>query len=134
MIEMVALDDEATPDWTGAARYIDALITEEIGQDLIQECSVDPDEADRPDVLEAVKSRLRKDLERFRDDVETDRDEIEVWEYAGSRIFVTLGHWSDEDKPDSAHGWMCRLADSGALGAAGFHRLRKADLLSDLET
>ena len=133
MIEMVALDEEQMPDWLAGSHYIDALIIEEIGDDLLLECGVNTEKDARPTWLETVKERLRDDMERFRDDIETDRDEIEVWEYAGSRIFVTLGRWADEDNPSSAHGWMCRLADSGVLGAAGFHRLRKADLLSDLE-
>ena len=133
MIEMVALDEQQAPDWRAGSRYIDALIFEEVGDDLLLECGVDPETEDRWTWIEAVKDRLRDDLDRFRDDIETDRDEIEVWEYEGSRIFVTFGRWTDEDEPNSAHGWMCRLADSGVLGAAGFHRLRKADLLPNIE-
>jgi hypothetical protein len=28
----------------------------------------------------------------------------------------------------SGHGWMCRLVDAEVLGAAGFERVRKAEL------
>ena len=30
--------------------------------------------------------------------------------------------------PYSGHGWMCRLVDASALAAAGFERVRKAEL------
>ena len=38
------------------------------------------------------------------------------------------GSEDDESDPDSGHGWMCRLLDSEALGAAGFERVRKAEI------
>ena len=33
-----------------------------------------------------------------------------------------------EADPDSGHGWMTRLVDVSALGAAGFSRVRKAEV------
>lgn len=35
----------------------------------------------------------------------------------------------DESNPHSGPGWLTRLVDAGALGAAGFSRVRKAELL-----
>ncbi len=40
--ELVALDPGEEPDWTEAASSIDALILEEIEDDLIEQCGVDP--------------------------------------------------------------------------------------------
>ena len=74
---------------------------------------------------------LRADLESFRDDVEGDHDEIEEWDFRGGRILASTGTYEDEFDPLSGHGWMCRLLDSGALGIAGFERVRKYAL--DLE-
>jgi hypothetical protein len=76
-----------------------------------------------------VQRRLRADVARFRDDVETDHDEIEQWQLGDELILASSGSWEDEANPDSGHGWMCRLADAGVLVAAGFHELRKADLV-----
>jgi hypothetical protein len=64
-----------------------------------------------------------------RADVEGDHKEIEEWEFRDGRVFASVGSMSDEAHPDRGHGWMCRLADAGALAAAGFVRVRKADLL-----
>jgi hypothetical protein len=75
-----------------------------------------------------VRERLRSDLDRFRGDVEGDHDEIEEWSFRGGRIFASVGTEDDESDPDKGHGWMCRLVDSEALGAAGFERVRKAEL------
>jgi hypothetical protein len=75
-----------------------------------------------------VKERLRSDLTSFRADVEGDHDQIEEWDFLGGRVFAAVGTEQEEADPDSGHGWMCRLADSEALGAAGFSRVRKADL------
>src|SRR6266508_3521780 len=41
-IELVALEAGQAPDWAEAERFIDALIVEEIGDDLLQLCGVDP--------------------------------------------------------------------------------------------
>jgi hypothetical protein len=76
-----------------------------------------------------VKERLRSDLERFRADIESDHDQIEQWSFREGRIFASVGSADDESDPDSGHGWMCRLVDSEALGAAGFDRVRKAELV-----
>jgi len=136
MMEMVALELGLSPDWKEAEAYIDSLVLEEVGEDLLAECGVDPEVDRRERWLSLVKERLREDLRRFRQDVETDRDELEVWELEDALLFVSVGSAADEGDPDNAHGWMCRLVDSGALAAAGFKRVRKAELypLSEAES
>ncbi len=127
-VELVALEPGREPDWEEAERYIDALVLDEIEDDLLELCGVDPD-SDPPETwLDTVKERLRLDLERFRADVETDHDQIEQWELAGGRVLAAMGGFEDESDPGSGYGWMCRLVDSGALAAAGFVQVRKADL------
>ena len=127
-VELVALEPGELPDWDEAERYIDALILEEIEDDLLEQCGVNPDRDPRETWLEKVKKRLRSDLERFRADIEGDHDEIEEWDFRDGRIFASVGTLADESDPDSGHGWLCRLLDSGALAAAGFERVRKAQL------
>ncbi len=128
-VELVALEPGEAPDWAEAAAYIDALILEEIEDDLLEQCGVDPDNDPRQSWIDKVKERLRADLERFRADVDGDHDEIEEWDFRDGRIFASVGSYEDESNPDSGHGWLCRLADVGALSAAGFRRVRKAQLL-----
>ena len=128
-VELVALEPGEAPDWAEAEAYIDALILEEIEDDLLEQCGVDPNNDRRESWLDKVKERLRTDLERFRSDVEGDHDEIEEWDFRDGRIFASVGSYEDESNPDSGHGWLCRLADVGALAAAGFQRVRKAQLL-----
>ena len=128
-VELVALEPGELPDWDEARRYIDALILEELGDDLLELCGVEPDHDPRETWLEKAKARLRADLESFRADVEGDHDEIEEWDFRGGRIFAAVGSFEDERNPDSGHGWMVRLVDASALGAAGFARVRKAELL-----
>jgi hypothetical protein len=128
-VELVALDRGARPDWDEARRYLDALTIDEIEDDLLETCGVDPDRDPPATWLATVKDRLREDLDRFRADVEGDRDEIEVWEFVDGSVFVAVGNADDESDPDSAYGWLCRLVDSGVLTAAGFRRVRKAELL-----
>jgi hypothetical protein len=127
-VELVALEAGEEPDWEEAERYIDALILEEIEDDLIELCGVDPDRDPRETWLEKVKERLLEDLSLFRDDVEGDHDEIEEWSFRGGRILVSVGSPDDEADPLSGHGWMCRLVDSSALTAAGLQRVQKARL------
>jgi hypothetical protein len=127
-VELVALEPGEAPDWEAAERYIDALILEEIEDDLLELCGVDPAHDPRETWLGKVKDRLREDLSRFRDDVEGDRDAIEEWDYRGGRVFASVGSVGDEADPDRGHGWMCRLVDASALGAAGFERVRKSRL------
>jgi hypothetical protein len=126
--ELVALDPGEEPDWSESLRYIDSLLFEQIEDDLFEQCGVDVDRDRRETWLDTVKERLRSDLEAFRRDVEGDHDEIEEWDFRGGRIFVTVGSYADEFDPDRGHGWMCRLLDSGALGIAGFARVRKHEL------
>ncbi len=127
-LELVALDPGEEPDWAEAEAFIDALILEEIEDDLFALAGVDT-RRDRQDAwLETVKARLREDLERFRGDVEGDQDEIEEWDFADGSVFAAVGSHEDEADPDSGFGWMCRLVDSGVLGAAGFARVRKVEL------
>lgn len=128
-LELGALEPGEVRDWEEAERYIDAHILEEIEDDLFELCGVDP-RARRETWLSTAKDRLRTDLERFRTDIEGDHDEIEEWEFLDGRIFASAGSPDDEADPDLGHGWMCRLLDSGALGAAGFARVWKAELIS----
>jgi hypothetical protein len=127
-LELVALDPGEEPDWQESQRYVDALIFEEIEDDLFEQCGVDVDRDSRETWLGVVKERLRADLEAFRNDIEGDHDEIEEWDFRGGRIFATVGTYEDEFDANSGHGWMCRLVDSGALGSAGFERVRKYEL------
>jgi hypothetical protein len=127
-VELVALDPGEEPDWSESLRYIDSLIFEQIEDDLFEQCGVNVDSDRRETWLDTVKERLRSDLEAFRRDVEGDHEEIEVWDFRGGRIFVTVGSYEDEFDPNRGHGWMCRLADSGALGIAGFARVRRHEL------
>lgn len=127
-VELVALEPSEEPDWDEAERYIDALIFEEIEDDLFQLCGVDTAHNPQETWLDTVKERLRSDLEQFRADVEGDHDEIEEWSFQGGEIFVSVGSADDESDPDKGHGWLSRLVDSGVSAAAGFERVRKADL------
>ena len=126
-VELVSLDAGEEPAWDEAKRFIDALIIEEIGEDLLEECGVDT-ASSRESWIGTVKERLRSDLAEFRADVEGDHEQIEEWDFRGARIFASVGTVEDESDPDSGHGWLCRLIDSDAYGAAGFERVRKAEL------
>jgi hypothetical protein len=127
-LELVALDPGEEPDWDEAERYLDALILEEIEDDLLELCGVDPGRDPQARWLDRVKERLGSDLASFRADVEGDHDEIERWSFRGGWIFVSVGSEDDEADPNKGHGWMSRLFDSGALTTAGFERVRKAEL------
>ena len=127
-IELVALEPGEAPDWAEAEAYIGALVIEEIEDDLLELCGVEPNRDPRGAWLGIVKERLRLDLESFRVDVEGDHDEIEEWEFRDGRVFASVGREEDEADPNSGHGWMCRLVDASALAAAGFERVRKAEL------
>lgn len=126
-VELVALEPGEEPDWDEASRYIDALIIEEVDADLIDMCGVD---RRRPQStwLGAVKERLSADLQSIRADIERDHDQITEWDYRDGRVFAAVGTIEQESDPLSGHGWMCRLVDSGAFAAAGFARVRKAEL------
>ena len=128
-VELVALDPGEAPDWEEAARYIRTITLATIEDDLLEQCGVNT-AADPEDTwLETVTSRLLEDLESLRADVDGDHDEIQEWEFRDGRILASVGSTDDESDPDSGHGWLCRLLDVGALGAAGFTRVRKADLV-----
>ena len=127
-LELVALDAGEEADWEEAERYLDALILDEIEDDLLVLCGVDPGRDPQAYWLDRVKERLSSDLASFRADLETDRDEIEQWSFRGGWIFVSVGSEDDEADPIKGHGWMVRLYDSGVLTAAGFERVRKAEL------
>jgi hypothetical protein len=127
-VELVALEPGEEPDWEAAQRFIDALVIEEVEDDVLELSGVNPDRDPKETWLETVKQRLRSDLERFRADVEGDHDQIEEWTFGDGRIFASVGSWQSEGDPASGHGWMVRLADAEALGAAGFERIRKAQL------
>jgi hypothetical protein len=128
-VELVALEPGEAPDWEEAGRFVDALVLEELEDDLVELCGIDPDRDPRETWLERVQERLREDLAAFRSDVEGDHDEIDEWDYLDGRIFASVGSTEDEANPNSGHGWLCRLVDAGVLGAAGFSRVRKAELV-----
>jgi hypothetical protein len=127
-VELVALEPGEVPDWAEADAYIDALILEEIEDDLFELCGVDPARDPRETWLDVVKERLREDLRSIRTDIEGEHTEIEEWDFRDGRIFASLGTTDDESAPNKGHGWMCRLVDAGALAAAGFARVRKPEL------
>jgi hypothetical protein len=127
-LELVALEPGEEPDWEEADRFIDALVIEEINDDLVELCGVNPDTDPKDGWLETVKNRLREDVASFRADIEDDHDQIEQWSFRDGRIFASIGTEDDESDPLSGHGWMCRLVDAEVLGAAGFERVRKAEL------
>jgi hypothetical protein len=127
-IELVALEAGQAPDWDEAERSLDALILDEVDDDLLEMCGVDPGRDPQETWLDVVKARLRDDLQSFRADIEGDHDEIEEWDFRGGRIFAAVGRIDEESNPLSGYGWMCRLVDAEALGAAGFQRVRKAVL------
>jgi hypothetical protein len=130
-IELVALEPAEEPDWDEARDFVDALILEEVADDLLEQCGVDPNTDPRETWIDTVKERLREDLVHFRADVEGDHAQIEEWDFREGRIFASVGSPDDESDPNSGHGWLCRLFDSGALGAAGFSRVQKARLQVD---
>jgi hypothetical protein len=119
---------ESFPTGDEARRYIDSLILEEVEDDLLELCGVDPDRDPPETWLDTVRERLRADLESFRADVEGHHDEIEEWDFLDGRVFAAVGSYDDEADPDVGYGWLSRLVDAGALGAAGFRRVRKAEL------
>jgi hypothetical protein len=127
-VELVALEAGEAPDWESAERYLDSLVLDEIEDDLLEACGVDPRGDPQETWLEKVKERLWADLQRFRVDIERDHEEIEEWEFRDGRIFAAVGSFDDEADPARGYGWMCRLVDAGVLGAAGFARVRKAEL------
>jgi hypothetical protein len=129
LVELVALEPGEAPDWAEAERYIDALIVDEIEDDLLVLCGVDPANDPRDGWIDTVKARLRDDLRRFRKDIESDHDQIEEWDFRDGRIFASIGTFDDQASPDSGHGWLSRLVDSSASAAAGFSRVRQAQLL-----
>jgi hypothetical protein len=128
-VELVALEPGEAPDWAGAQAYLDAIGIEEIHDDLLVRCGVDPGRDPREGWLSTVRERLGADLEAFRADVEGNHDEIEEWEFQEGRVFAAVGSFDSEADPNSGHGWLTRLYDAGVLGAAGFTRVRKVDLV-----
>ena len=64
---------------------------EEVEDDLIELCGVNPDADPKDTWLETVKTRLRADLDQFRADVEGDLDQIEQWSFRDGRIFASVG-------------------------------------------
>ena len=131
LVELVALEPGEAPDWDEAGRYIDALIFEEIEDDLFALCGVDTRNDPQETWLETVKARLHEDLRSFRTDIESDHDQIEEWDFRDGRIFASIGSFDDQANPDRGHGWLSRLVDAGPLYAAGFSRVRQAQLLVD---
>ena len=127
-IELVGLEAGQAPDWDNAGRYLHSMIIEEINDDLLVTCGVDPRHDPPESWLDTVKNRLRADLDSFRADVEGSHDQIEEWDFQGGKVYAAVGRFGDEANTVSGYGWMCRLVDAGVLGAAGLPRVRKAAL------
>jgi hypothetical protein len=125
LFELVGLKAGQPPYWEEASSYLESLVLEELEDDLIEQCGVNPDRDRQERWLDIVKRRLRNDLDSFRTDIEGLHDEIEEWVFHDARIFATVGRFDDDLNPSSGFGWMCRLVDSGVLLAAGFYRARK---------
>lgn len=131
--ELMALEPGEAPDWAEAQAFLDSLGLEEIHDDLLVRSGVDPNRDPQDSWLDIVKERLRADLDQFRADVEGNHDQIEEWDFRGGRVFAAIGSYDDEANPESGHGWMTRLYDAGVLEAAGFRRVRKAELDVEFE-
>jgi hypothetical protein len=129
-VELAALEPGEAPDWEEAQQFLEALVPAQIEDDLLELCGVSEGRASRRNWLHTVKERLREDLWAFRADIEGEHREIEEWEFLDGRVFASVGTTEDEADPDKGHGWMCRLLDAEVLGAAGFSRVRKAELLA----
>jgi hypothetical protein len=127
-VELAALEPGEEPVWNDAERFVDALILEEIEDDLLELCGADPEHTPRETWLPTLKERLLSDLGSFRADIEGPHDQIEEWRYRDGRVYASIGSLDDEADPYSGHGWMCRLTDASVLGAAGFERVRKVEL------
>ena len=102
-IELEALEPGEEPDWAEAERFIDALVIEEVSEDLLELCGVDPDHDPKDTWIETVRERLRSDLGQFRADIEAN-DQIEQWAFGTEPIFATSGSPEDEADPLSPHG------------------------------
>jgi hypothetical protein len=126
--ELVSLEPGEAPDWDEAARYLEALILEEINDHLLEIAGVDTRNAQQETWLDTVKQRLRDDLAAFRNDIEGDHDEIEEWDFRGGRVFSAIGRLDDEANPLSGYGWLSRLVDASVVGAAHFQRVSQVDL------
>jgi hypothetical protein len=126
--ELVALEPGEAPDWDEAQRYIEALVLEEIEDDLFELCGVNVRRDPRETWLSTVQERLRADLDSFRSDIEGDHDEIEEWDFLDGSVFAAVGTFDEEANPNNGFGWLCRLVDAGVLAAAGFRRVRKPEL------
>ena len=132
-VELMALEPGEAPDWAGARQFLDALELDAIHDDLLVRSGVNPNHDPQDGWLGTVKERLNADLEQFRADVDGNHDEIEEWDFRGGRVFAAIGTYDDEANPTSGHGWMTRLYDAGVLEAAGFRRVRKAELDVEFE-
>jgi hypothetical protein len=128
-VELMALEPGEAPDWAEAQEFLDSLEIEEIHDDLLVRSGVDPNRDPQESWLDIVKERLQADLEQFRADIESNHDQIEEWDFRDGPVYAAIGSYDDEANPESGHGWMTRLYDAGVLEAAGFTRVRKADLV-----
>ena len=131
LVELVALEPGEAPDWDEAgALHRRADHRRDRGRPAR---ALRGRSRQRParGWIETVKARLHEDLRRFREDIESDHDQIEEWDFRDGRIFASIGSFDDQADPDSGHGWLSRLVDSSASAAAGFSRVRQAQLLVD---
>ena len=126
LVELVALEPGEAPDWDEAGRYIDALILEEIEDDLVVLCGVDTERTRRRPGSRPSRRGCTKTCAASATDIESGHDQIEEWDFRDGRMFASIGSFDDQANPDSGHGWLSRLVDSSASAAAGFSRVRKA--------
>jgi hypothetical protein len=131
--ELMALEPGEAPDWAEAEAFLESLELEEVHDDLLVRSGVDPNRDPQESWLGIVKERLSNDLEQYRADIDGDHDQIEEWDFRDGRVFAAIGSYDDEANPESGHGWMTRLYDAGVLQAAGFSRVRKAELDVEFE-
>ena len=122
-IELVALEPGEEPDWAEAERFIDSLVIEEVEDDLIELCGVNPDSDPKDTWLEKVKTRLRADLDQFRADIEGDLDQIEQWSFRDGRIFASIGSRTDRSAATGGCAGSPTPRYSEPPGSSAFARL-----------
>ena len=114
LVELVALEPGEAPDWDEAGRYIDALILEEIEDDLFALCGVDTARRSAGDLArdrqDAAAGRPAQLPRGHRKPPRPDRG-VGLPRRPRLRLERQLRR---PGEPDSGHGWLSRLVDSGA--------------------
>jgi hypothetical protein len=113
-IELVGLEAGQAPSWEEATRYLDSLILEELEDDLLEQCGVNPGRDPQRTWLDKAKRRLRDDLDSFRGDIERDHDQTEEWDFRGARSSQRLGASTTTRTPTAA---TAGCADSSTLAS-----------------